>query len=271
MASLVTIGDFSRASHLTVKTLRHYHDAGLLEPSDVDPETGYRYYSTEQIPVAQVIRRLRNLRMPVGEVKRVLAAPDADARNRLIAEHLTRLESELAETRAAVGELRDLLQPSAPHPIEHRTTPATPAIAVQATVAREDLYAWWQGAIGELTATAHAHGLRRTGPVGGLYGEALFHEGRGPATVYLPCDGEVRAVGRVVTLTLPPAELAVARHDGSLRDVDRTYGALAAHVIKHEIGVAGPLREHYLRGVADTADPAEWQTEIGWPVFRTHA
>jgi hypothetical protein len=37
MGSLVTIGDFSRASHLTVKTLRHYHDAGLLEPNEIDP------------------------------------------------------------------------------------------------------------------------------------------------------------------------------------------------------------------------------------------
>src|SRR6266566_4943311 len=55
----VTIGDFSRASHLSVKTLRHYHEVGLLEPSEVDPHNGYRYYSEEQIPLAQVIRRLR--------------------------------------------------------------------------------------------------------------------------------------------------------------------------------------------------------------------
>jgi DNA-binding transcriptional MerR regulator len=269
MASLVTIGDFSRASHLTVKTLRHYHDAGLLEPSDVDPGTGYRYYSVEQIPVAQVIRRLRNLRMPVAEVKAVLAAPDADVRNRLIAEHLTRLESELAETRTAVSELRDLLQQPVSQPIEHRTVPPTPAIAIRETIDRDDLYAWWQGAIGELTAIALAQGLRRTGPVGGLYADELFHDGRGPATVYLPCDGEVKTVGRVVALTIPAAELAVAHHAGSPRDIDRTYGQLAAHVTKHEIGVAGPLREHYLRGIAETAASAEWQTEIGWPIFRT--
>ena len=64
--------------------------------------------------------------------------------------------------------------------------------------------------------------------------------------------------------------MAVARHDGSPSDIDRTYGELAAHVIKHEITVAGPLREHYLRGIAETADSAEWQTEVGWPIFRTH-
>lgn len=271
MASLVTIGDFSRASHLTVKTLRHYHEAGLLEPSEIDPGTGYRYYSVDQLPVAQVIRRLRNLRMPVPEVKAVLAAHDADARNRLIAEHLDRLESELAQTRVAVSELRDLLDPQAPHPIEHRTVPPTPAIAIQETVDREDLFAWWQGAIGELTATAAAHGLRRTGPPGGLFDDELFHHGRGPATVYLPCDGAARTVGRIVPLVIPGAELAVAHHTGSPRDIDRTYGELAAHATRHEISVAGPLREHYLRGIAETADSSEWQTEIGWPIFRTHA
>src|ERR1700742_4765202 len=106
MRTRVTIGDFSRASQLSVKTLRHYHEVGLLEPSEVDPDNGYRYYSEAQIPSAQVTRRLRALHMPVAEVKSVLAAPDSAERNRLIAEHLGGLELELAQTRAAVGELR---------------------------------------------------------------------------------------------------------------------------------------------------------------------
>ena len=50
MSSRVTIGDFSRASHLSVKTLRHYHEVGLLEPSQIDPDNGYRYYTADQIP-----------------------------------------------------------------------------------------------------------------------------------------------------------------------------------------------------------------------------
>ena len=137
MRTRVTIGDFSRASHLSVKTLRHYHDVGLLEPSEVDPDNGYRYYSEDQIPVAQVIRRLRGLQMPVAEVKSVLAAPDSDARNRLIVEHLDRLELELAQTRAAVGELRSLLRArsAAPDRAPHRPTdpcdrhPNRPSIA----------------------------------------------------------------------------------------------------------------------------------------------
>ena len=54
----------------------------------MNPDTGYRYYAGDQIPTAQVIRRLRDLEMPVAEVKAVLDAPDTAARNALIAAHL---------------------------------------------------------------------------------------------------------------------------------------------------------------------------------------
>jgi DNA-binding transcriptional MerR regulator len=105
------IGDFSRASHLSVKTLRHYHRIGLLEPAEVDPETGYRRYRTEQIPVAQIIRRFRDLEMPLEEIHAVLSASDVAARNQLIESHpaATRVEprahpgSHRVTTRAAGG------------------------------------------------------------------------------------------------------------------------------------------------------------------------
>src|SRR4051812_46679258 len=204
MAMRVTIGDFSRASHLSVKTLRHYHEVGLLEPSEVDPANGYRYYSAAQIPIAQVIRRLRGLHMPVADVRSVLTAPDTDARNRLIVEHLDRLELELAQTREAVGELRSLLEPEAPHPIEHRTVPPTPAMGIRETVDRDDIFAWWQGALGELHATVRAQRLTTTGSTGGLYTSELFQHGRGEATVFIPTDGSVKTIGRVVSLSSPP-------------------------------------------------------------------
>jgi DNA-binding transcriptional MerR regulator len=86
----LTIGDFSRATHLSVKMLRHYHDIGLLEPAGVVPGTGYRRYSTGQIATAQVIRRFRDLDMPLDQIQAVLAAPDSQARSRLIYAHLAR-------------------------------------------------------------------------------------------------------------------------------------------------------------------------------------
>ena len=270
MTPRVTIGEFSRASHLSVKTLRHYHEVGLLEPSEVDPGNGYRYYAEDQIPLAQVIRRLRGLQMPVADVKSVLAAPDPEARNRLIVAHLDRLEGDLARTRSAVLDLRGLLErPITERAVEHRTAPATAAIAIQATVDRDDLLAWWQGALGELHAALGAQGLEPAGPPAGIYASEIFQHSRGDATVYIPTDGPIRAIGRVESLVVPPAELAIMLHHGSLADMDLTYGELGAHVMRHEISVEGPLREHYPIGFLDTDDQGQWETEIGWPIFRS--
>ena len=78
---------FLRATHMSIKTLRHYHRVGLIEPADVDRFTGHRRYTTDQIPAAQVIRRFRELDMPIEEIRGILTAPDVAARNELIAAH----------------------------------------------------------------------------------------------------------------------------------------------------------------------------------------
>src|SRR5215467_9554670 len=98
MKGTVSIGDFSRMTHLSVKTLRHYHDVGLLAPAETDERTGYRYYAKSQVPQAQVIRRFRALGMPIEEVRATLSTPDPAARSALIAAHLDRLEQQLQET-----------------------------------------------------------------------------------------------------------------------------------------------------------------------------
>jgi DNA-binding transcriptional MerR regulator len=272
MAAVLTVGDFSRATHLSVKTLRHYHQVGLLEPAAVNPDTGYRYYSAHQIPAAQVIRRLRDLEMPVAGVMAVLAAPDAPVRNALIAAHLDRLETELAQTRTAVESLRKLLQPpDGPAAIEHRSVPATAAAGIGAVVDRADLLAWWQGALGELRATVQAQGLHGSGPSGGVFASELFQQDRGPATVFIPVEGRVRPIGRVTSLVIPAAELAIISHHGPLADADLSYAKLGSYATTHEISIDGPLREYYLRSGGDTADEAQWRTEIGWPIFRADA
>jgi effector-binding domain-containing protein len=208
--------------------------------------------------------------MPVAEIKSVLAAPESEARNRLILAHLDRLETDLASTAAAVAELRALItQPAEPGNVEHRTVPPHAAIAIHETVDREDLLDWWQGALGELHAIAVAQGLKPTGAPGGMYAGSILQHGRGPATVFIPTNATPRAIGRVERFTVPATELAIMVHHGSLASADLTYGLLGAHVIRHEISVEGPLREYYLAGLLDTEDLASWETEIGWPIFRS--
>ena len=269
VSSTLPIGDFSRATHLSVKTLRHYHEIGLLEPVDVDTDTGYRRYATEQIVTAQIIRRFRDLDMPLDDIHAVLDAADVETRNHVIANHLGRLESSLARTQDAVTSLRDLLDhPQATAPIDHRQLAATPAAVITDIVDGTDALTWFQGALGELTATLAAQHITPTGPAGGVFSSELFTDDRGQATIFLPCTLS-RPVGRVSATVIPPAELATIVHPGPHTDIDRTYGALAEYVTRHALAVDGPIREYYLVGPSETPDESLWRTEVGWPIFQT--
>lgn len=109
---MLAIGEFSRLTHLSVRTLRRYHEAGLLVPAAVDRSTGYRSYDPDQIPTAQVIHRLRELDVPLPDVRRIIDSSDPGNRAALVSDHLARLEAELDRTRAAVVSLRRLFDPA---------------------------------------------------------------------------------------------------------------------------------------------------------------
>ena len=157
MTAALSIGEFSRITHLSIKTLRRYHEAGLIEPAHVDPQSAYRYYSLDQVPTAQVVHRFRELGMPVREVGELVALTDPDARAGLIAQHLKRLESQLDQTRAAVVSLRRLLEPSpASLEVHHLRTEATKVAAVRDVVDLSDALSWYGSAMNELDAVLHA-------------------------------------------------------------------------------------------------------------------
>lgn len=266
MTATLTIGDFAQITHLSVKTLRHYHEVGLLEPARVDPRTGYRSYTLDQVPTAQVVVRFRELGMPVREVAALLQA-DPSQRSDMITAHLERLEQQLASTQRAVATLRRLLAPSQPPlEVQLRSEPPVLVAAIQADVERRDVAAWWLGALSELRAALAGARLASTGPPGGVFDPGLFAHDRGRAVVYLVTDAPP-TIGRVAPMVLPAAELAVAVHEGPHEDIDVTYGALGTFVTEHELAISGPVHERYLVGPPDTEDRTTWRTEIGWPVF----
>jgi DNA-binding transcriptional MerR regulator len=272
MTATLSIGDFSRATTMSVKMLRHYHQLGLLEPADIDPDTNYRRYTTEQIPTAQVIRRFRELQMPLERIREVLAAPDPATRNALIASHLDTLQDSLTQTQTAVASLRTLLDGGSGDrslSVTHRRVEATSAAAITETVQIEGLGLWLRGALGELRATLTAQDVLVAGPAGGIYNDDLFANERGQATVFIPYVGEIQAVGRVHPTVIPAAELASVTHQGPLDVIDLAYGAIAAHVARRELGVDGPIREYYTVANTDTPDSSAWRTEIGLPIFST--
>ncbi|MBC7852751.1 MAG: MerR family transcriptional regulator [Pirellulaceae bacterium] len=78
MKTVFTIGEFSKITGLTVKTLRFYHEERLLEPTCVDEQSGYRYYDSSKIEAARVISFLRSLDFPVAEIRELLRGSEAD-------------------------------------------------------------------------------------------------------------------------------------------------------------------------------------------------
>jgi DNA-binding transcriptional MerR regulator len=268
----LAIGDFSKMTHLSVKALRHYHDVGLLEPAEIDPDSGYRYYEASQLRTAQVIRRFRDLDMPLDEIRAMLQAPDVAARNAIIVAHMRRMESQLAVTQAAVSSLRSLLErPLAPLTIEHRPAGPVRALAIAERVTAADLDAWWAAAFTEIDAVLLDAGVPAAGPRAALYPAELFEEEVGEITAFVPVATEVAGSGRATMTGIPAAELAVAVHRGAFGDIDQTYSALGVYVAEREIGVDGPIREIYLVTPFDTSDESEHVTEVCWPVFQTAA
>ncbi|MGA5116297.1 MerR family transcriptional regulator [Streptomyces pseudogriseolus] len=117
------MGEFSRITHLGIRTLRRYHEQDLLVPAEIDPVTGYRYYSPDQVRPALTVRRFRDLDLPLADVRRFLDAEaagrggaadgnaDGDTARQVVAAHLRRLEDRLGRTQRAVEALRELLDP----------------------------------------------------------------------------------------------------------------------------------------------------------------
>lgn len=272
MVTRIAIGDFSRMTHLSVTTLRHYHDVGLLRPAEIDPDSGYRFYAPEQVRVAQIISRFRSLDMPLDKIKAVLEAPDPAARNDVIVAHMQRMESQLAATQSVVASLRSLLErPSASVAISHRVVSTVRAAAIADRVPAAGLDTWLTAAQREIDAALADAAIAPTGPRAALYSAEFFQLEVGEVTGYVPVTGELRSTGRVRMLEIPAAELAVAVHRGSLVNLDETYGALGTYVAEREIGVAGPIREHYLVTESDTDDESGYVTEVCWPVFHATA
>ncbi|MGN9775401.1 MerR family transcriptional regulator [Micromonospora sp. H33] len=105
-----SIGELARASGLTVSALRFYDSAGVLVPARVDPVTGYRWYTDDQVRPARLVAGLRRVGMPVAQIAAAVRSEPASA-HRLLDAHLRRLEDGLADARRELSRIRTLIDP----------------------------------------------------------------------------------------------------------------------------------------------------------------
>lgn len=99
--SVLTIGEFARRTYLSPKALRLYDELGLLRPARVDPGTGYRFYTVDQVETARLVAQCRRLDMPLTEIRSILELPPREA-SHAVGEWWSGVEARVEEMQSIV-------------------------------------------------------------------------------------------------------------------------------------------------------------------------
>jgi DNA-binding transcriptional MerR regulator len=269
---LMTIGAFSRASLLSIKALRAYHEAGILVPAQVDPRNGYRAYRSSQLTDAAVVQRLRSLDLPLSQVKEVLTARDPSVTQRVLADHGSAMQARLDEMARIVDELQSTADhPEAHTPVHVRVEPAAPTLCVRGQVSEASFAIFLGDAFGALEKVAAELGVAPAGPPGGLYPPEIVDDDTEDVEAYLPLaapvSGPLPSGTPVEPGSLPEARVAVATHRGPYDTIADTYRLVGAWVAENATSAERPVRESYVVSYGQTDDTARFRTEILWPIL----
>lgn len=266
----MTIGTFSRASLLSVKTLRAYHEAGILVPAQVDPRTGYRVYHSSQLTDAAVVLRLRQLDLPLEQVRQIVTARDPEVTRLLLSEHTARMQSRLDDVTRIVTELQDTAtHPEAHTPVHVRDEGALHTLSRRGRVSEATFTSFLDQAYAELERMAARLGVTPSGPPGGLYPPEIVDDDAEDVEAYLPLPAPVGLPddrGYVFLGEVPAARVAVATHLGPYDTIGEQYRRLGAWVAENATPADLPVREIYVVSYDQTDDPGRFRTEIHWPI-----
>jgi DNA-binding transcriptional MerR regulator len=271
---LLPIGMFSRASSLSIKMLRAYHEAGILVPAQVDRFTGYRMYTPDQLADAAIIRRLRALDLPLERVRDVVRARDPEFTRQVLAAHERAMQARLAETERIVAELQSGLAPVTHTPVHVRVEPAVDTLLIRGKVTEAE-FADWVGSVFEmLFGVVHQTEVQLAGAPGVLYDPEIVDEEGEAVEAFVPIAEPIappRSAREVSLGELPAVQTAVLVHAGDYASMADTYRALGAWVAGHAEPSGERIREWYRVAPWETPAVAEYRTEIAWPIKPTAA
>lgn len=80
---MLSIGEFSKICEVSTKTLRYYDEIGLINPDEINPENGYRYYSIRQLKKMLFINRLKSYHFSLEEIKAMLELEEDQSEEKL--------------------------------------------------------------------------------------------------------------------------------------------------------------------------------------------
>jgi DNA-binding transcriptional MerR regulator len=213
---LLSIGRFARITGLSLKALRLYAAMGLLSPAHTDPFTGYRYYDPEQARPANLIRLMREMEMPLGEIRRVLVADPAEA-ERLIHTYELAFAERLAQVRDTGRSLKLMVRPqenAMSLQVESRELKPQQVVSIEGHVLVSDLDDFIVDTLTRLESFVKGQDGQVTGPPLGLYHGQINDEDDGPIEVCIPAEGSFRATGDIRIRELPGGRAAVVVAQG---------------------------------------------------------
>ncbi|MBN2115333.1 MAG: MerR family transcriptional regulator [Anaerolineales bacterium] len=243
------IGNFARIGQVTVQTLRHYDELGLLKPSQVDVGSGYRYYTIDQLPRLHRILALKDLGFSLDQIARLLEddLPFAELRGML------RMKQN--ELRSQVQEQLDRLErlEARLNLIEQENRPPNYEVILKrveplrvASVRRMIPSYWDEGPLWlDLFNQLQEAGIAVSAPC-----LTLYHSGEPEidAEVCAPLPADLRSAGGLSIRTLPSVEtMASTIHQGSYAGLANAYAALVKWIDANGYSLAGPDRALYLR------------------------
>ncbi len=263
---MLRIGEFSRLSQTSVKTLRHYDALGLLRPAHVDGHTGYRYYVAEQIVELGRILHLRTLGFSLHQIREVIRGDSGRLRGMLLEQRreiLRRVRDEHVRLAGVDGWLHRLGRDegAASHTVTLKRVGPQPIASIRASIAR---YSDAVEPFEELGRHARHDGAAAGPPA------AMWHtcgEGGRPidCEAYLPLRERRAGNRRVRIYELPPMILASVVHRGDSTACAGAYATARSWIASQGYEISGPTRELYWRGGLD-GDRASDLTEIQYPI-----
>ncbi|MGN7247620.1 MerR family transcriptional regulator [Janibacter anophelis] len=228
---LMSIGEFSSRSRLSVRMLRHYGDHGILVPADVDAASGYRRYAEEQLVEAAHVRRLRDVGFTVSAIAVLLAAHGTESYRQALTLHRETLGDELRAARERLAVIDQLLdQEGATMPaitVTEETVPARTLVALRGTVPAYDQ----EGRLwGELMPELARQGIAPTGPCGVLEHDPEYRESDPTLSIWLPVPPGTTAAAPLEVHELPEQRVVMARVEGPYSLISEAHARIEEHL-----------------------------------------
>lgn len=245
---MLKIGEFSTLARVSIKALRHYDELGLLKPAHVDPQSGYRYYSADQLPRLYRILALRDLGFPLNHISMVLeqGVKAAELRGMLMlrrAEQEALVQEEQERLLRLEASLR-LIEQEGNMPQEVILKQMTPRWIVSL---RENIPAYRTvGALlGKFYGMLAPLGLQGLGVA--LFHDEEFKEQDIDTEVGILLERPAPVKEPLKSYQLPEAMVASIIHHGSFSRVGESSVALLNWIETHGYRKSGPLLELFLR------------------------